>query len=756
MNAAMLGVRPRHVILGLLLGASLPILPAQDPATPPAGDTRNQMWWPPTADDWAKPVLITFQRTWEDAVAVSKETGHPILVCVNMDGEPASEHYAGVRYRMPQIAKLYEPYVCVIASVYRHNARDYDEHGHRIPCPRFGSVTCGEHIAIEPFLFERFMEGRRIAPRHIMVELDGKEVYDIYYAMDTASVFQAIGDGIADRALPTPPIVRGDKPIVERVASRDIVDRDAVEKAYRDGDEAMKRSLLAAALKSPDAAPDGLWRQAIFGLDPELSKAAREGLAKSTSESSLDVILEAMRVPLDSSERDQLVGALERIGKTSPRARTLAVVHRGLDARAGAVDVDGWAKALEGGASYAAAADDGDALARVERSAAAAREKPADPNTKAELAAAMLAQVFDPTTAQPRTVVGPRARRMEQLVLEDTERTAREAEQLGAKGWNVDATLALIAQRKGETDEAMRRAEAAMKSLPSDPTSWTAMAVVSLFAEGRQRAIRTAVRAGQEWPKEWMSDVHSAYAVLARHPLGNDRQIASHHDFLIYMGAYGPAAQTLELGLARFPDSWDLHDRFRSQVLTDSGVEGLDAAYAAMLERKDASLNLRWFAGYAGLVQAEFHRRKGDPAAAEQAYLRAVGHYDRWIENNPDSRDTADHYVAIAIGGLARLAFEAGDNRLAVDRVLAAIVRKPDASNALDGLNLSTIDTAKALVARLRAEKSEELAAKLQGVLDSLDPRLLEPPAYERDSQGGSPSPDAQRARQRQRERRGR
>ncbi len=74
---------------------------------------REQMWPAPTAEDWAKPVLITFQRTWDDAVAVSKETGKPILICINMDGEIASEHYAGVRYRQPEIAELYEPYVCV-------------------------------------------------------------------------------------------------------------------------------------------------------------------------------------------------------------------------------------------------------------------------------------------------------------------------------------------------------------------------------------------------------------------------------------------------------------------------------------------------------------------------------------------------------------------------------------------------------------------------------------------------------------------
>ena len=105
-----------------------------------------------------------------------RQSNKPILICINMDGEIASEHYAGVRYRQPEIAKLYEPYVCVIASTYRHNPRDYDDQGRRILCPRFGSVTCGEHIAIEPVLYEKFFDGTRVAPRHIMVELDGSDL----------------------------------------------------------------------------------------------------------------------------------------------------------------------------------------------------------------------------------------------------------------------------------------------------------------------------------------------------------------------------------------------------------------------------------------------------------------------------------------------------------------------------------------------------------------------------------------------------
>ena len=277
----------------------------------PQGVTREQMWYAPTADDWKKPVQITFQRTWEDALALSQEQKRPILVCVNMDGEIASEHYAGVRYRMPEIAKLYEPYVCVIASVYRHNPRDYDDEGRRIPCPRFGCVTCGEHIAIEPMLYEKYMDGRRIAPRHIMVELDGKEMYDVFYAWDTDSVFERIKKGIADRTIQAEPIVRGDKSILERVKSRDVRDREAVEQAFAGGEPQLKDSLLKVAATMGGDAPVDLLRMGVLGLDVERANAARRALSQTNQEGAIDLIGEALKAPLAEAERNQLVDALK-------------------------------------------------------------------------------------------------------------------------------------------------------------------------------------------------------------------------------------------------------------------------------------------------------------------------------------------------------------------------------------------------------------------------------------------------------------
>ena len=56
--------------------------PIQDPPSQPgglpAGVTRDQMWPAPTEADWKLPCLIHWQRNWDDAVAISRQTKQPI------------------------------------------------------------------------------------------------------------------------------------------------------------------------------------------------------------------------------------------------------------------------------------------------------------------------------------------------------------------------------------------------------------------------------------------------------------------------------------------------------------------------------------------------------------------------------------------------------------------------------------------------------------------------------------------------------
>lgn len=730
--------RFRHLPVLLTLSALLLTaeLAAQDSA--PAPQTRESMWWPPTAEDWARPCLITFQRTYDDALKVAKATGKAILICVNMDGEPASEHYAGVRYRHPETAALYAPYVAVMASVYRHTPRDYDEQGNRVLCPRFGSVTCGEHIAIEPALFEQFFDGKRVAPRHIMIEPEkaSAEVYDIFYAFDTDTIFNSLKDGIANRPPPLP-IARGDRTLIERVGSADIEDRTAVENAYKKGDASVRRMLIEAAAKHRDLNETEILRLALFGFDLELARLARRTLAQSTAPEAVELIAEALRVPMDVAEREALVAALVRLAESSPRAQTLAAVYQGLAARSDRVDVGEWAKALKESREVVTASDSYAIGARLEGNVHASNSKPVDPAARLALAESYLELASHPETSA----------KFARLMLEDARVAALDAEKLGASGWTVDSILAVTAADLGNREEAELRAEAAMQALPADAQSATAGRVLLFFAQARQRAIWVATRERKPWPPQYLTDVHAAYSVLARHPSASDRHVASHFDFLRNLSAVEQANQVLDAGLSAFPDSFVLHDRLRTRLLDERGVAGLESGYAERLADPQASANLAWYAGYASIVAAEFFRRDARPAEALGAYERAMAHYEVAAARNSAGRDSADHYIALALAGRARVEFEGGNDAKAVADLCASFVKKPTAAATLDGLNLSPVDTAKMVRERLRESKQTELELTLQAALDALDPQMLRLPAYER--QGPANTPPGNRPRNR-------
>ncbi len=685
------------------------------------GVSREQMWPAPTAADWAAPCLITWQRTWDDAVALSRKTGRSILLCINMDGEIASEHYAGIRYRRQDTAKLYKPYINVVASVYRHTPRDHDEQGHRIPCPRFGGVTCGEHIAIEPILYEKFLDGVRIAPRHIMVELDGKESYDIYHAFDTDSVFKAIREGgerIEKRNLPK---IRGDQTIIERVTSTDSRDRNAVEIAYINGDRALRKSMLEAALNSQSEAPVGLLRLALSGFDRELSALARKVLVRTKSSDSIDLIAEALRMPMSDEEREPLIAAMERIGSTFADARVLASVQRGLRTESAVINVKEWSAKPGSGATPSM--DYSEAAARMAAFDEGARVKDADALMQASTAFLMKAiDGFDDPLV---------SRRDAEALLRDASSSADDAVKAGAKGYGIESVLTVIAYFNDDLPTARKHAVRAMKDMPKDASDWNSMVVLGFFADARRAAIKDALSNRKKWSRSWLADLHAAHVILLKHPHGNVDQVTTHHDFLLTLRAWRKAETILRSAIDRFPDSSPLHDRLRAAVINREGVTGLEAEYKRRLKAKDASVNLPWFAGYASIVTAEFHRRAGRHKKSMQAYDRAIALYNRCIKANPDTQATSEHYIALALGGQARTSFEQEDFRTSLKKVIASFDKKPSAAATLDGLNLSTVDTANMLLARLRSMKKPNMAKKLETALGKLDPKLLELPAYE-------------------------
>ena len=708
----------------LLASLALPATAQGTRSGPGVG--REQMWPAPTAEDWEKPVLITFQRTWEDALAVSKETGRAILVCINMDGEIASEHYAGIRYRQKEIAELYAPYVCVIASTYRHAPRDHDDRGNRILCPRFGSVTCGEHIRIEPILFGKFMDGQRVAPRHIGVDLDGKETYDLFFRNDTASVFADIRDQ-RPAGRPTT-VVRGDRPLVARVGSPDVRDRRVVEAAYRDGDAALRGRLLDAALRKKGIGQLDLLRLAVFGLDVDAARKARRSLAEARSKEATGLISDALRVPMDQKEREALIAALARLGKDSPLARWLAGAHRGLGGRSKTLDLKGWTepRGTKGGATrtrgvYSAP----DITSEVEAKARSSQERPTDPTAQLELAEATLALAIK---APDLYATNPRmARLVARHMYADAKRLAGEAQRLGARGWRLRAVRALAAYYSGNPEEAYELAAGAVREIPPGDGSWSSMAVVTIFAEGRWKAIKKAVKETRRWPPEYLTDLHAAYSLLLRHPLGTASQVLWHYDLLIWLRVRFRAWRVLEQGIARFRDSPALHEKFRERILKWRGPRALEQAYEKMLAEHKDPARLSNYAGYASVVAAEAHRRRREYREALGAYGRAIAHYEEAIAADGRNRTFAEPAIALALAGRARVHYQLKEDKEALADLLGSFDRGPDSAGTRDNMGVTPGETAQMLLARLDKAGRTGAATKLRAALSVIDPELLAP-----------------------------
>jgi len=758
---------PTSLLAALLAGAS-PALAAQDDA-PPAGQepedetpsarprggaapsddafemgsppqlaeglTEEEMWPAADAEGWAKPCLIPWQRSFEDAMGAARDQRRPVLVCVNMDGEIASEHWAGVRYREPETAAQMSAYICVLASVYRHTPRDYDTEGRRVECPRFGTVTCGEHIENERELYDKYFDGRRISPRHIVLDLEGKETQDVYFAWDTQTIFTTFVKGVEGWPEPIEP---KERTLEELCLSPDVEDREAVELAYVEGDVEVRRQILRTLVAHRRVDQVEVLRAALFGFDLELAGLARQALAQCDTEPALDLMAEALKLPLEAEDRELLLAAVERLAQSSPRARTLASLHRGLGGSSRWVDAGASAEDLM--RAYEANAARGD---DVEERELAAQSRPDDPGTLLELARAFLTRAQE--TSQPEFAA---------LLYEDAHRAARTAEELGAYGGALETILALTCAERGQWREARGHALAAVESgaleLGSDAavdeervplTPAARRVLLQLFGEARQRAIRRAYRAGESWPSEWLSDLSAAYTEVARGPLDDPTPLVEYHDFLRWIGATGRAGAVLTDALARFPDSPELHARLRDRLLWEEGPSGLERAYDERLTRAAESDSagadqLSWFAGYAFLVAAEQHRRGAEPQAALAAYARSVELYRENIVQHPEGSDTCRHFIALALAGRSRVELALGRRGRAVEALLAAFDERPDSAASPDGLNITPVQTAKMLMARLADAGETEAAERVQARLDALDPVLLEPPPSERFGSG--------------------
>jgi len=128
---------------------------------------------------------IDWVGDWESAFQQAKKTGKPVMVCINSkDGESANEATAAKIYRDPLFVALSRRFVMVLIST--------REHGKAGACPRFGGVTCAQHLECWKELRAAHGEtfvipdsgGDMISPQHAWFTADGTLLSRKEYFLD--------------------------------------------------------------------------------------------------------------------------------------------------------------------------------------------------------------------------------------------------------------------------------------------------------------------------------------------------------------------------------------------------------------------------------------------------------------------------------------------------------------------------------------------------------------------------------------------
>ncbi|MCA8958044.1 MAG: hypothetical protein KDC87_18355 [Planctomycetes bacterium] len=660
------------------------------------------------------PPLVHWQRTLADALQLSKKLRAPLLVVANMDGETACEQLVRVHYRKADFAALANRYVAVIGARERHNPRDYDDRGRRIPCPRFGCVTCGEHIAIEPELFAKYFKGRGVAPRHIGISPDGKELFDRFLDRSLDNVYRALRDNAKqDAALRVTSADRSIAGLAKSVAHRD---RAELEGKFAEGNAAQRRAILQGVATGGVWQPDVL-EQALRVEDHAVREAAVLALDKTVVPDGLPVLLRAAGTATDDGQYRKLLATLERIAGTDKSCRRALVIRRALQAP-GKIDPAAWERA------YAAASSSG-AVATVEVvpdeelpeldqriESWTKKAKAGDPDGKLSL---------DIAGANLRYAINRMQHRKDPtFLLQDAVAAAGRAVQNGCSKAAAAPLLARAHWLLNDPSKASEQAALAVESPGLVPAaSPTSAAVLDIYARHQADLVRAVGNdLEKEFPAAAASNAHAAYRALAHHPAATEAQLTAHVVMLWNLGAQHEAMVALRAALRRFPAAGSLHTYLRTHVQWRGGDTALATAYDGFDTTPEGKAAIEWFAGYAILKAANAQVSARQYAAARQLYGKAVRAFESSAAANQDYRDSALQYCALAHGGAARAALDSGAFDAALESVAAGLKAHPSGMEAKDELGNSIGRTARRLRRHLEQGGKVELVARLDKLLE--------------------------------------
>ena len=672
-----------------------------------------------TPDEAVDARQVHWQRSLADALAVARATGKPLLLAVNMDGESASDRIVHEQYRDPAFVALTRHAVCLGASVFRHNARDHDDDGRRIPCPRFGCITCGEHMALEPQLWERYLsDGERVAPRHALVLADGTKAFDISLSFDLKDIDRALAAAVAGRDERELPAIGGDWAAL--AACREANGRTALEQALAAASDEVTTSAALAAIAAHGDAGSLEALRVVAGRLAAASEPVRAALAATT-------IALQLEVPFAAVLRRMLQDVGFAIEEPGPDARQLAL----LDVLGRLPDA-GSTSLRRAYAAIGVPATDGtrpDLTTLLQTARVVAREQGlplptgADAELPSEEELRQRLQQLDEEAAARRgdpawhaafarasldlaRLHAETGARDTQFLLEDAAShfaTALAAAPDHHDWWLARARAAFLLGRFAEQIEAGERAFAVATGstklpetgdLLSSPVLRDPRAIEALRWIGDGHARLLGERAGKDEAVEvaGMNAALTALGVVAASPFGRDRDWVTFGSVAGAMGLWRQELAIVLCGAMRHPASQELRQALNA-ALWNCGRPDLSGVVAERIRHAHApSADADWFAGYAWLLVAEDARRRDVPRLAVDAYTRAEQAFVAAAKQNPDYTANCDWFRAVARVGRGHALAQAGDRSAAADALVEAVQVHADLSSLRDGLGYDVLD----------------------------------------------------------------
>jgi len=668
----------------------------------------------------AGPPLMPWQRTLEDALLLVERTGKPLLICVNMDDENASEVLAWNRYRDPDFARLASGFICVLASPDSREPLEYDDHGRRLPDRRFGRLLNSEHIDIEPKLYERYFREHRVAPRHVGVAPDGEILFDLYL-LQNLSIIDGKLEEFGRPEIETTPIP-ATMSNAELLASPAAGCRAELERRFFAGDTERKLSLLLESF-APDSAVrhPQLARLALHDREPTVRHAGMMKLLAMPETLPLDLVPAMFGLLSETRGRD-LVDGDDRIGLRRPEplleelqlvarladqagdeqraqdARFLERVYATLDTPSAHLNPERWRVLLAGETpaprvDYATLDQDA-ALAQLEHVEANLRDDEEDVALLARRAT-ILAKV-----SRIRVAVGDNPL----YFLQDTERAAEDWLERAPRDPDALALKAWALYRLNKLPESGEAALAALPHLATRASEPMTFEVLDVLASAKTSELYAAIEAGEAWDAAALPDARAAYEIVCAHPDATEEHWVRYLQMLGALRAFPAQRDVVRRALVAFPASDQLHTWLRFVELRDGGSDALEAAYrdGAFRDSGDAlEATLTWYEGYALLAAAEHDVQCRDEAAARERYAKYGVAFQESLDLEPSFESTVAHYSALVLAGLARLQMSDGRAIDAMNSITTALKASPTSATQTDGLGNTPAGTARDLIEAL-------------------------------------------------------